>query len=250
MIGAEAQVDLTVPIPGGATASTVFCLQAGELSSGGFTTTFSQVGTKTWEERAFLKNDKFRFEETRRDDLMLELSDKSRGKQIIFDFTDKKVKEVLSGIPGKDLFHILSATDNAASSECVALAARSGAPRPAAGGGGGGTSIVNVFVRPGTSLDIPPGSLLTATSGPPCPGNPGFFLCPNRFTCAPVGGVCCPGVGACNAGSFCDKFINAACIGTGSLRFCAGSGNPVTGKSLHCAPGKKCTGAPGSFICS
>ncbi len=235
-----AQTDFSTPVPGGATAATVFCLQAGELSSGAFVSTYVQVSPKVWEEKAFLRNSKNRFEETRRDDQMVELFDRSRSLQLIFDFPSKKIKFTASGSTEKELSHILNATDNASSSDCVALAARSGAPSSAQTGGAGASPIVNIFVRPGTALGIPPGTRLTATSGPPCPGNPGFFLCPNRFTCAPVGGVCCPGAGACNAGTFCDKFINAACIAPGSPRFCAGSGNPVTGVSLHCAPGKAC----------
>jgi hypothetical protein len=50
-----------------------------------------------------------------------------------------------------------------------------------------------ITIRPGTIIVIPPGTQLTAVTGPPCPMQPGFFLCPNKFSCAPVGGVYCPG---------------------------------------------------------
>jgi hypothetical protein len=87
------------------------------------------------------------------------------------------------------------------------------------------------------------GTKLTATQGPPCPGHPGFFLCPNKFSCAPQGGVCCT-VGSCNAGTYCDKFVKNFCIGPGNPRFCAGTGNQKTGIALHCPPGKSCIAGP------
>jgi hypothetical protein len=101
-----------------------------------------------------------------------------------------------------------------------------------------------VFVlTPGTKLNVTPGTQFTATSGPPCPnGQPGMFLCPNKFECAPIGGVCCPGVGTCNAGMFCDAFVLSACISPGDTRFCPGTGDVRTGLSLHCAPGQSCVG--------
>jgi hypothetical protein len=99
-------------------------------------------------------------------------------------------------------------------------------------------------VPPRIPLNIPPGTQLQATSGPPCPGAPGWFLCPNKFSCAPAGGVCCPGAGHCNPGFFCDKFVNQACIGPSNARFCPGSQNQRAGEGLHCAPGKRCVGGP------
>jgi hypothetical protein len=96
-------------------------------------------------------------------------------------------------------------------------------------------------VPPKMLVIITPGTKYTAVQGPPCPGHPGFFLCPNKFACAPAGGVCC-GAGACNAGTYCDKFARNSCIGPGNPRFCAGSGNVQTGVALHCPIGKSCVG--------
>jgi len=94
---------------------------------------------------------------------------------------------------------------------------------------------------PGTKLDLKPGTQLTATSGAPCPGQPGMFVCPNQFQCAPIGGVCCPGVGACGAGLFCDMFAVNSCIAPGDARFCPGTANqPGPGLAVHCAPGLTC----------
>ncbi len=235
--GASAQVD-TSPLPGGATAETVFCLQAGELGTGAYASTFLQTGTGAWEERGYLKPGTIRFSERSRDASMVDLFDSGRSLQLKFDFTTKKIRITEPGKDERDIYHILNATDNATSADCAAVAART-APGANASNDPS-SSVVNVFVRPGTIFVIQPGTRLTATSGPPCPGNPGFFLCPNKFTCAKNGGVCCPGAGACAPGAFCDKFINASCIGPGNPRFCAGTGNPVTGTSLHCAPGKVC----------
>jgi hypothetical protein len=88
---------------------------------------------------------------------------------------------------------------------------------------------------------IQPGTQFTATQGPACPGHPGFFLCPNKFSCAPLGGVCCT-VGGCGPGMFCDKFVRNHCIGAGNPRFCAGSGDQKSGIALHCPIGKTCSG--------
>jgi hypothetical protein len=240
------------PLPGGATAATAFCVQAGDIANGAFSATFLQTGPKSWEEKAYARVGRFRFEETRRDDAVLELVDRSRNVIIQMDFNARKIRTARtnSSDPGRDAFHILNATDRIGSTDCAALAELSGVAPPAntggggssAGGGGDGGSVtvVNVFVRPGTFISIPPGTPITAVTGPPCPGNPGYFLCPNKFSCAPIGGVCCPGAGACNPGRFCDKFIATACIGPPNPRFCAGTGDPTTGLSLHCAPGKVC----------
>jgi hypothetical protein len=97
-------------------------------------------------------------------------------------------------------------------------------------------------VPPRVPLNVTPGTQLLATSGPPCPGSPGFFLCPNKFSCAQVGGVCCPGAGACKAGSFCDRFVVGHCISQTNPRFCPGTGNQRTGISMHCPVGKTCAG--------
>jgi hypothetical protein len=95
-------------------------------------------------------------------------------------------------------------------------------------------------VPPKTPLNIPPGTQLTALAGPPCPGHPDMFLCPNKFSCAPIGGVCCPGANACKRGEFCDHFVAGACIGPGNPRFCPGSANLAAGEGAHCAVGLTC----------
>jgi hypothetical protein len=246
---ALAQTDVTVP--GGASGANVFCLQAGDLNSGAFVGTFMQTGTGAWEER--LKAGTFKLEEMKRDELSVELFDGSRSASLQFDFVNKmiKFKSSSSTENWRDRYHILNATDKAGSADCVALASISGSGQAGGGPGGGGGGAGGaggagsspaqlVGVPPKTVLVIPPGTQLTATSGPPCPGNPGFFLCPNKFSCAQIGGVCCPGAGSCNAGTFCDRFIGGNCIVPGNPRFCAGTGNVRTGTSLHCAPGKTC----------
>jgi hypothetical protein len=127
-----------------------------------------------------------------------------------------------------------------------------GGPGGAGGAGGGGSPaagttgpginpVSQTGVPPKMLVVITPGTQFTATQGPPCPGNPGFFLCPNKFSCAPLGGVCCT-VGACGPGAFCDKFVRNHCIGAGNPRFCAGSGDQKSGIALHCPIGKTCSG--------
>lgn len=242
---ARAQIDPLNPVPGGATGSTAVCIQAGDLNSGAFVAIFAQTERTSWEEKRFDKPGAVRLDETKRTEEALELG----GSQTLqFDFVRKKVRSApRPGSPDwTDLYHMLNATDKEGAVDCLALASRLGAPPPApgaAGAAGGGrpmTLIQNITVRPGTVFVVPPGTQLTATAGPPCPGQPGFFLCPNKFSCAPNGGVCCPGVGACAPGTFCDRFIPNACIGPGDPRFCPGSGDPVTGISLHCAVGSVC----------
>ena len=267
-------------IPGGASGTNVFCLQAGDLKSGAFVGTYLQTGTGGWEER--LKAGTFKLGERKRDDLTVELFDTTRSASVQFDFVNRTVKyRAGSGNANwTDRYYILNATDKAGSTDCAALASlsapggggagaggpgagpgaggggsgagggrnASGPNRSGGGGGGGGgpnasqpTHPTNVFVLPpGTKLDIPPGTRFTALQGPPCPGQPGMFLCPNKFSCAPAGGVCCPGAGSCNAGLFCDAFVQGACVAPGDARFCPGTGNVVTGTSLHCAPGLAC----------
>jgi hypothetical protein len=97
-----------------------------------------------------------------------------------------------------------------------------------------------VFIAPKTPLNVPPGTKFDAVTGPPCPGHPGFFVCPNKFSCAPIGGVCCSGAHACNAGLFCDHFIAGNCIRPGDPRFCPGTGDVATGIAVHCRPGLSC----------
>jgi hypothetical protein len=239
-----AQTDIVVP--GGATGANVFCLQAGDLTSGAFVGSYLQTGPRMWEER--LRAGVFKLQERRRDDLSVELFDAQRSATIQLDFVSKtiKYKPANSQQPsGTDRYYILNATDQAASVDCAALAAASGPADTAAARApnGPGLTIVQIFqVPPRIVINVPPGTQFTATQGPPCPGNPGFFLCPNRFSCAPLGGVCCPGAHACNGGTFCDKFVRNFCIGPGNPRFCAGTGDVRTGSALHCPVGKTCVG--------
>ena len=232
-----AQADLT--LPGGATGSNVFCLQAGELSSGAFATTFFQTGGSNWEERS--GGDTFKLEESSRDALMVELEDPTRSISLQMDFVAKLIREKPSnGKTWSDRNVILNATDKAASGDCVAYAKRRTASSKMPESSKGGTTVQFITIAPSTDFMIDPGTELTATAGPPCPGFPGYFLCPNKFNCAPAGGVCCPGAGACSAGTFCDLFIANNCIVPGNPRFCPGTGNIQTGISLHCPPGKVC----------
>jgi len=87
-VSAPAQTDTTVP--GGATGSNVYCLQAGDLTSGAFVGSFLQTGQNAWEER--LRAGVFRLEERKRDDLMVELFDAARSATIQFDFVNKTIK--------------------------------------------------------------------------------------------------------------------------------------------------------------
>jgi hypothetical protein len=262
-----------IAIPGGATGRTVFCLQVGDLTSGSFVGTFLQTGPNSWEER--LRAGAFKLEERKRDDLMVELFDAQRSAAVQFDFVNKTVKYKPANAQapsGTDRYYILNATDKAQSDDCASLASAAGpgagpggggpgggAPGGAggaggAGGGGGGgggqaaptsgpgiNPVAATGVPPRMLVVIPPGTQFNPTSGPPCPGHPGFFLCPNKFSCAPQGGVCCT-VGSCNAGFFCDKFVRNFCIGPGNPRFCAGTGDQKAGVALHCPVGKTCIG--------
>jgi hypothetical protein len=259
-----AQTDVTVP--GGANGANVYCLQAGDLTSGAFVGTFLQTGPNTWEER--LKAGSFKLDERKRDDVTVDLFDSSRSARIQFDFVNRTIKYSPANATdgGRDRYYILSAVDKANSEDCAATASLNeagggggagpgggGAGRPGGGGGGGGGGAGGQPSGPGNRpmdvagfppkilLVIPPGTQFTPVSGPPCPGNPGLFLCPNKFTCVAPGGVCCPGVGACNPGFFCDRFIHGNCIGPGNPRFCNGTQNvPAQGKALHCPVGKTC----------
>jgi hypothetical protein len=208
----------------------------------------------------------------------VELFDAQRSAAVQFDFVNKtvKYKPANSQAPsGTDRYYILNATDKAQSEDCATLAANAapgsgpggggpgagpgggpnsaggGAPGGKGGGGGGGggapssgpgiSPTAMTGVPPRMLVIIPPGTQYNATSGPPCPGNPGAFLCPNKFSCAPIGGVCCT-VGSCNAGFYCDKFVHNFCIGPGNPRFCAGTGDQRAGTALHCPVGKTCIG--------
>jgi hypothetical protein len=242
-----AQLDPLNPVPGGATGANVFCLQAGDLNTGAFVRMFLQTGTGAWEEREFPKFGAVKLEEKKRDEVTVELFDAASSSSIQFDFVRKRVKVTRENPADNnwtDAYHILSATDKEGSADCISLAARS-AP-PAAGAAAvpprtGASPVLMITIRLGAKVVIPPGTKLTATSGPPCPAQPGFFLCPNKFSCAPDGGVCCPGAGSCGPGGFCDRFIPNSCIGPADPSFCQGTGNPLTGVSLHCAPGIACT---------
>jgi hypothetical protein len=257
-------------IPGGATGKTVYCLQAGDLKTGAFVGAYLQTAAGAWDER--LKAGTFKLAERSRDDLILELFDSGRSASVQFDFVNRTVKYKAGSGQWVDRYYILNATDQAGSKDCAFVASLSGGdngagaggaggpraggggggggPRGGGGGGGGGGNAsrpvhpTTVFVLPpGTKLDIAPGTQFTATAGPPCPGRPGEFLCPNKFQCAPLGGVCCPGVGACGQGLFCDQFILGSCIAPGDARFCPGTANaPGLGLAVHCAPGLTCVG--------
>jgi len=235
-----AQADMTVP--GGANGEDVFCVQAGDLSSGAFVETFLQTDDGKWEQ--WSEEDTFKLTEKSRDALMVELEDPSRSTSFQLDFVAKTIrdKSKTSG-DWTDRNVILNATDEEMSADCVAYAKLrkdSKDSDDSAEDSGPGTIVQFITIAPKTKLDIKPGTELTAVTGPPCPGHPGFFLCPNKFNCAPAGGVCCPGAGTCNAGSFCDLFVAKNCIVPANARFCPGTGNVKTGISLHCPPGKSC----------
>jgi hypothetical protein len=254
-------------IPGGATGKNVYCLQAGDLKSGAFVGAYLETAPGAWEER--LKAGTFKLSERSRDDLIVDLNDSARSAAIQFDFVNRTVKYKAGSGQWVDRYYILNATDQANSKDCAYVAGLSGEPNAGGpgggngspnarrGGGGGGNGgnggpgnrnasqplhpIVVFIVPPGTKLNIPPGTQFTATSGPPCPGQPGMFLCPNHNECAPVGGVCCRGHGACGSGSFCDPVLINSCITPGDARFCPGSANtPQIGEAMACQPGQTC----------
>jgi hypothetical protein len=250
-------------IPGGATGKTVYCLQAGDLKSGAFVGAYLQTGPGAWEER--LKAGTFKLSERSRDDLIVDLQDNARAAAIQFDFVNRTVKYRAGSGQWVDRYYILNATDQAHSKDCAFVAGLSGEPKaggpggagprgPGGGGGGGGNPNASrplhptaVFVLPpGTKLDIPPGTQLTATSGWPCPGRPDMFLCPNKVECAPIGGVCCPGYGACGRGLFCDPVMLNSCVAPGDARFCPGTADtPERGLAMACLPGQTCV--PGNM---
>ena len=170
----------------------MFCLQAGDLNSGAFVRMFLQTGDRTWDEREYPRSGVVKLEETKRSEVAVELFDAANASWLQFDFVRKRVQATRSNDgTWTDTYHILNATDKEGAADCIALAARSGTPGGAAAPPRAGASpVVMITIRPGVTIVIPPGTQLTATSGPPCPGQPGFFLCPNKFNCAPVGGVC------------------------------------------------------------
>jgi hypothetical protein len=229
---APAQVDESVP--GGATGADVHCIEAGDLRSGVFVGTYVQTGAGAWEE--VLKAGAFRLTERKRDDLSVELFDDARSASVQFDFVNRtiKYKAATPSAKWQERYYMLNATPEESSSDCAASAALRGSDRPPP------NPSQMTTIAPKTVLNIPPGTEFSAVRGPPCPNQPGFFLCPNKFSCAPIGGVCCPGAGSCNAGSFCDQYIAGNCVAAGDPRFCRGSGNIATGLALHCAPGMTC----------
>ena len=197
----RAQADLTVP--GGASGADVFCLQAGDLTSGAFVGTFLKTESGGWEERK--DEDTFKLEEKNRDPLRWNswiLIAKRRSSSISSprrSRTSRPRREALGPTAtSSSMRRIRQGQLIASPSPCKT---RTTTSRPATPDR---ATSCNTYHCAEDELDIKPGTELTATSGPPCPGNPGFFLCPNKFNCAPAGGVCCPGAGTCNAGTFCD----------------------------------------------
>jgi hypothetical protein len=107
---ARAQTD--VAVPGGATGANVFCIQAGDITSGAFVGTVLQTSPGAWEER--LKAGAFKLEEKKRDDLAVELFDSARSASVQFDFVNKTIKYKPSNskeATGRDRYYILNATD-------------------------------------------------------------------------------------------------------------------------------------------
>ena len=234
----------TVEVPGGATGSNVACIQAGELKGGTFVGTFLQTAPGTWEER--LKAGTFKLQEKDRNDLAVNLVDDTRAAAIEFDFVNKTIKYKPASSKeksGRDRYYILNATDKEHSEDCAALAQQSAAAGPNGekppASGPGSSPVQMIQVPPRMQIDIPPGTEFTAIAGPPCPSHPGFFICPNQFDCAPIGGVCCPGAGTCNPGMFCDHFLAGACIGPGNPRFCFANND---GTATHCDLTSTCVG--------
>ncbi|HUU25567.1 MAG TPA: hypothetical protein VMW68_08415 [Methyloceanibacter sp.] len=117
-----AQTELT--IPGGATGADVFCIQAGDLTSGKFVETFLQTDGGAWEQHS--KAHTIEFAEKARDDLIVDLFDESRSTAVQFDFVTMTIREKPDGGAWTDRFVILNATDQAKSKDCVSLAAIDG----------------------------------------------------------------------------------------------------------------------------
>jgi len=127
-----AQTELSVP--GGATGADVFCVQAGDPTSGVFVETFLQTASGGWEKRS--KAGSFKFAEKNRDDLMVELFDKSRSASVQIDFVTKTIREKDSSAADTwtDGYIILNATNQARSEDCVSSATRSAAIEPSDAG--------------------------------------------------------------------------------------------------------------------
>ena len=115
------------PVPGGATGANVFCIQAGDLTSGSFVATYLRRGAGTWEERNH-KGGAFNYEEKGRDEQAVELFDSGRSTSILFDFANKTIRaKAGNSDTWKDQYFILNATDEPTSADCVAFASRSAA---------------------------------------------------------------------------------------------------------------------------
>src|ERR1700742_2466968 len=118
-----AHAQATPDIPGGATGSNVYCLQAGDLNSGAFVGSYLQTANGTWEER--LKAGSFKMTERKRDDLTVDLYDDKRGASVQFDFVNRTVKYKPSSPESatwRDRYYILNATAKAGSADCAQLA--------------------------------------------------------------------------------------------------------------------------------
>jgi hypothetical protein len=115
------------PVPGGATGANVFCIQAGDLTSGSFVATYLRRGAGTWEERN-QEGGAFNYEEKGRDEQAVELFDSGRSTSILFYFVNKTIRaKAGNSDTWKDQYFILNATDEPASADCVAFASRSAA---------------------------------------------------------------------------------------------------------------------------
>jgi hypothetical protein len=241
-----AQTDLTML--GGATGATAYCIQAGDLTNGLFVGTFFQTGVGTWEEH--LKGGSFKFQETKREELLVEILDSSRSASVQFDFVGKTIKYSVTNPPQwKERYVISSAVDKAGSADCIKLSSLPGAPGgPPLPAGANVKLIQFIGIPPKTVFSIPTGTKITAMTGPPCPasiGAPvGSILSPGGKECHPPGSVACPasrGGGFCPAGQFCDAF-SFSCIAAGDARLCPIQPSAFeTGQNLHCALGETCT---------
>lgn len=239
-----AQTDLTML--GGATGATAYCIQAGDLTNGLFVGTFFQTGVGTWEEH--LKGGRFKFRETRREELSIEILDSSRSATVQFDFVARAIKYSVTNPPQwKERYAISSAVDKANSDDCIKLSSLPGAPGGPPLPAGATVKVIQfIGIPPKTVFSVPPGTKITAMTGPPCPaglGPPGSMLSPGGRECHPPGSVACPasrGGGFCPAGSFCDAFT-FSCIAAGDPRLCPIQAAAFeTGQNLHCAPGESC----------
>ena len=241
-----AQTDLTML--GGATGATAYCIQAGDLTNGLFVGTFFQTGVGAWEEH--LKGGAFKFQETKREELLLEILDSSRSASVQFDFVGKTIKYNVPNPPQwKERYVISSAVDKAGSADCIRLSTLPGAPGGPPLPAGATVKVIQfIGIPPKTVFSVPAGTKITAMTGPPCPAiigaPPGSMLSPGGKECHPPGSVACPasrGGGFCTAGQFCDAF-SFSCIAAGDPRLCPIQPSAFeTGQNLHCALGETCT---------